>query len=127
MQQRVPSSLVVRMALVYVGMFAVDRLFKWAFDAQSMAGLVAVHLAAGSFAVGTFYLIGLGKPGQLPELHLSKRTLFAMVVTGLVIVVTITVVSREWWLAVEMLVLFALLLATVMFLQLRKHEQPKAE
>jgi hypothetical protein len=127
MQQRMPSSLVWRTALVYVGVFAVDRLLTWAFNAQSLAGMVAMHLAAAGVAVGGFYLIGPGKPGKVPELHVSKLALLVMGMAGLAIVVTITVVSREWWLAVEMLVLFAVLLAVVMFLQLRKAEQPRAE
>ncbi len=40
---------------------------------------------------------------------------------------TITIVSREWWLAIEMLVLLAAILVGVMFFWLRRQEQSTAK
>ena len=86
---------------------------------HSLAALVPADLGGAALAMGIVYLfMRRAFPAGPPGAPLSHRTAFAVIISGLAIVVTVTIISREWWLAVEMLVFVSVLAAALAYLRM---------
>jgi hypothetical protein len=127
MLERMPYRRVATPAVIYVGMIGIDRILVRILHAGTLVSLVPIHLVAGLFGAAGFYLIGDRAVGESASFQFSKAARVMTVVGGLAVILTITILSRDWWLAVEMLVLFALLLIGAMMMQSRKRGDAHVE
>jgi hypothetical protein len=122
------SRLTFYTVLAGAGALLFGEVLQWLTGAESMAALVAVRLCGVGLAIGLSYLIAPRtlKAEKIDLIPISKRASLTGGIAGLAAVVAITVWSHDWWLAVEMLVIFAIMLLTLFWWTLKLRDGARA-
>jgi hypothetical protein len=106
------SRLQFNIVLAAAGTLVFGAAFQRLTGAESIAALVAVRLCGVAMAIGLSYLVAPRalKAEKVDLIPMSKRASLTGGMVGLSALVAITIWSHDWWLAVEMLVILAIML-----------------